>query len=66
MLPQTRYESDDTKYDAIAKELIGTMADQVPMAMIWKPTYDVVMAKSITGFTTWYNYYPDFRDLARD
>ena len=66
LLTTARYEADDAKYDTIARKLIGIMADQVPMAMIWKPTYDVVMAKNISGFTTWYNYYPDVRDLSRD
>ncbi|TNC07301.1 ABC transporter substrate-binding protein [Methylobacterium terricola] len=66
LLPQARYEPDQAKYDALARKLIGIAADQVPMAMIWKPSYDVVMNKSITGFTTWYNYYPDLRDLRRE
>jgi peptide/nickel transport system substrate-binding protein len=65
MLPKARYEPDQAKYDAMAERMIGLMAEDVPMAMLWKPTYDVLTAASITGFTTRYNYYPDLRDLAR-
>jgi len=65
ILPQARYEPDQAKYDAMAKRMIGIMADQVPMVMLWKPTFDVVTARNITGFTTRYNYYPDLRDLSR-
>ncbi|WP_453957124.1 ABC transporter substrate-binding protein [Amorphus suaedae] len=65
LLPKARYEADQAKYDAIAKKLIGMAADQVPMALLWQPTQDVVMGKDIDGFTTWYHYYVDIRDLER-
>ncbi|MGX1097741.1 peptide/nickel transport system substrate-binding protein [Amorphus sp. MBR-141] len=65
LLPQARYEADQAKYDAIAEKLIGMAADQVPMALLWQPTQDVVMGKDIDGFTTWYHYYVDVRDLER-
>ena len=65
LLSRARYEVDAARYDAIAREMIGIMADQVPMAMIWQPSYDVAMAQGITGFTTWYDYMPDVRDLSR-
>jgi len=65
MLPKARFEPDQAKYDAMAERMIGIMADEVPMAMLWKPTYDVLTTTGITGFTTRYNYYPDLRDLAR-
>ncbi|MEF2074056.1 ABC transporter substrate-binding protein [Consotaella aegiceratis] len=63
MLPKARYEADQAKYDAIAKKVIGLAAEEVPMAMLWQPTQDVVMSKDLTGFTTWYHYYVDLRDL---
>ncbi len=66
LLPQARYEADERKYEALARKLVGLAADQVPMAFIVKPSYDVVMDRKISGFTTWYHYYPDFRDLKRD
>ncbi|MGX1098785.1 peptide/nickel transport system substrate-binding protein [Amorphus sp. MBR-141] len=65
LLPQARYEADQAKYDAIAEKLIGIAADQVPMALLWQPTQDVVMGEDIVGFTTWYHYYVDVRDLKR-
>ena len=36
------------------------------MAFILKPSYDVAMGNGVSGFTTWYHYYPDLRDLRRD
>jgi len=66
LLPEARAEADQARYDALAKTLIATAADQVPMALLWQPTQDVVMGKDITGFTTWYHYYVDVRDLERN
>lgn len=66
LLPQARYEADQTKYDTIAKRVIGLAAEEVPMAMLWQPTQNVVMGADIDGFKTWYNYYVDPRDLKRN
>lgn len=66
LLPQARYEADEGRYEALARKLVGLAADQVPMAFILKPSYDVALSRKISGFTTWYHYYPDLRDLRRD
>lgn len=66
LLPRTRYEADEGRYEALAKKLVGLAADDVPMAFILKPSYDVVVGRKISGFTTWYHYYPDLRDLKSD
>ncbi|MDB5511823.1 MAG: transporter substrate-binding protein [Enterovirga sp.] len=66
LLPQARSEPDAARYDAIARRLVAIAAAEVPMAMIVQPSYDVVTARTIKGFTTWYNYYPDLRDLTRE
>lgn len=65
ILPEARTMADQAGYDALARKLIGIAADQVPMALLWQPTQDVVMGKDIDGFTTWYHYYVDVRDLER-
>ena len=65
ILPEARTMADQAGYDALARKLIGIAADQVPMALLWQPTQDVVMGKDIVGFTTWYHYYVDVRDLER-
>lgn len=66
LLPEARGEANQTRYDDLARKLIGLAADQVPMALLWQPTQDVVMGKDISGFTTWYHYYVDVRDLERN
>ncbi|MGI4951920.1 MAG: ABC transporter substrate-binding protein [Janthinobacterium lividum] len=65
LLPQARFEPDPARADAIAARLIGILADQVPMAPIGQPSFDVVIARGLRGFTTWPIYYPDLRDLVR-
>ncbi|WP_367193811.1 ABC transporter substrate-binding protein [Amorphus sp. 3PC139-8] len=65
LLPKARFEPDQAAYDTLAKEMIAIAADQVPMAFLWQPTQDVVMGTDIDGFTTWYHYYIDVRDLKR-
>ncbi|WP_018700717.1 ABC transporter substrate-binding protein [Amorphus coralli] len=65
LLPKARYEADQAAYDAVAKRLIALAAEEVPMAFLWQPTQDVVLGKDIEGFTTWYHYYVDVRDLQR-
>jgi len=65
LLPQARSETDPVRADAIAARLIGLLADQVPMALIGQPSFDVAVARGLRGFTTWPIYYPDLRDLVR-
>jgi len=65
LLPQARFEANTEKYDAIAKKLIGLLAEEVPMVTLWQPTQDVAMVPSIGGFTTWYHYSIDIRDFVR-
>jgi peptide/nickel transport system substrate-binding protein len=65
ILPQARYEPDQAKYDALARKLIGIMAEEMPMVMLWQPTLDVVMARDLQGLTVWCTYNTDARDLSR-
>lgn len=66
LLPRAREEADEARSDALARKLVGLAAADVPMAFILKPSYDVVMGKGISGFTTWPHYSPDLRDLKRN
>lgn len=66
LIEEARFEPDPETYDRLAKEMIAIAADEVPMALLWQPTQDVVMGADIDGFTTWYHYYVDVRDLGRD
>ena len=65
ILPRARSEVNDIEYDKLARQLIGIMADQIPMATIWQPSTDVALADGITGLSTLYNFYPDLRALFR-
>lgn len=65
LLPRARFARGDAEYGELARRLVGLMADQVPMATIWQPSYDVAIAKGIAELATLYNYYPDLRTLSR-
>ncbi|MFD2238063.1 ABC transporter substrate-binding protein [Aureimonas populi] len=65
ILPRARFEADQAAYEEDARRLVGLLAEEVPMTYFWKQTLDVVMAPSIEGFTAWYHYNVDFRDLSR-
>lgn len=65
ILPQARYEHDQAKYDALTKRLIGIMAEEAPMVMLWQPSLDVVMTHDLAGLTVWCTYNIDARDLSR-
>ncbi len=65
LLPEARAALDPAVHDAAARHLVGRLADQVPVAMLWQPSYDVVTDRGIAGFTTSIMYYPDLRDPVR-
>lgn len=65
LLSAMRDEPDQARYDAMARRMIGLLAGEVPMALLWGPSFEVVTARAVTGFATRYNHYPDLRDLAR-
>jgi peptide/nickel transport system substrate-binding protein len=65
-LPVLRYEPDAAKYDAEAKRLIGVMAEEEPMVLLWAPTLNIAMSPSLKGFTLWYHRSADFRELSRE
>ena len=62
---QARFETDQAAYDAACREMIGILADQVPLLMLWQPNMDAVMGPAIREFTYQFYRQVDFRDLKR-
>jgi peptide/nickel transport system substrate-binding protein len=62
---QARFEPDPVVYTKLAKRMIVLAAQQVPLVMLWQPSQEAVMAKSIDGFTYWFHRQIDYRDLRR-
>jgi peptide/nickel transport system substrate-binding protein len=60
-----RFETDNTKYDAMCIRMKEIAFEQVPTIMLWQPFVDVIAQKDIAG----YRYMPhrqiDFRTLRR-
>ncbi len=64
-LPKLRYEADQAKFEAESKRLIGLMAEEEPMVLLWQPTLNIAMSQTLKGFTLWYHRSADFRELSR-
>ncbi|WP_159996724.1 ABC transporter substrate-binding protein [Roseomonas sp. 18066] len=60
-----RFETDQAAYDAACREMIGILAEQVPLLMLWQPNMDAVMGPAIQNFTYQFYRQVDFRDLKR-
>ncbi|ONG53508.1 ABC transporter substrate-binding protein [Pseudoroseomonas deserti] len=60
-----RFETDQAAYDAACREMIGILAEQVPLLMLWQPNMDAVMAANLRDFTYQFYRQVDFRDLKR-
>ncbi|WP_198670747.1 ABC transporter substrate-binding protein [Oceanicella sp. SM1341] len=65
LLPEARFEPDAEAYEAIATRLVELVAEEVPMAPLWRPVQDIALAEGLEGYTTNYFYKADFRQLSR-
>ncbi|QEL22919.1 ABC transporter substrate-binding protein [Bosea sp. F3-2] len=62
---EARYERDQAVYDQKVKQIIKRFQEAVPIAMLWHPNHDAVIAKNIQGYTYYYHRGADYRDLRR-
>lgn len=60
-----RYERDQAKYDQRVNQIIKRFKEAAPIAMLWHPNHDAVIAKNIEGYTYYYHRGADYRDLRR-
>lgn len=62
---QIRFETDKTVYETQARRIVKLIKEEVPVAMLWHPSHDAVIAKNIEGYTYWFHRGADYRDLKR-
>jgi peptide/nickel transport system substrate-binding protein len=60
-----RYETDQAKYDAMMVEVIKRYVAANPLALLWHPNHDAVVAKNVEGYTYWFHRGADYRYLKR-
>src|SRR5579872_5289021 len=62
---QARFEPDKAKYDEESLKLNAIHDAILPQIMLWQPSQDAVMAKSLDGYTYQFHRQVDYRDLSR-
>lgn len=62
---KARFELDQAAYEKLCRQMIGIMARETPIVMLWQPNQDAVMTRSIEGYTYQYHRQVDYRDLRR-
>lgn len=60
-----RYERDQAKYNERVLQIIKRYQEATPIALLWQPNHDAVIAKNIQGYTYYYHRGADYRDLHR-
>ena len=62
---EARFELDQAAFDDKMKKVIDLFVENVPVALLWQPSHDAVIAKNIEGYTYWFHRGADYRDLKR-
>ena len=65
LLKDVRYENDPAKYDAMVKDMITMVMQDVPVIMLWQPNQDVVFGPKLSGFDYMFHRQLEFRYLAK-
>lgn len=63
---KARYEQNAQAYDDLSSQLIVIVNEDMPIAPLWQPFLDAVMAPDINGYTYWFHRQLDYRQLTRD
>ncbi len=66
LVEKTRYETDQAAYDADILRMIELVKQDVPIILLWHPSLDVGLAKSVAGYSYTFHRQLDLRPLARD
>lgn len=65
LVGKTRYETDPAVYETEVKRMIELVKDEVPIILLWHPSLDLGMAKSVEGYSFAFHRQLDFRPLRR-
>lgn len=65
LVEKTRYETDKAVYDADILRMIELVKEEVPIILLWHPTLDVGLAKSVENYSYTFHRQLDLRPLSR-
>lgn len=65
LVEKTRFETDKKAYDADVKRMITLAKEEVPIILLWQPTLDTGMQKSIDGYEYEFHRQLELRTLKR-
>lgn len=65
LLEQARWETDRATYDTLIRRAIAIAFSEVPLAMLWLPSFEVGIQPDLQGFTYYIHGQVDFRPLTR-
>ena len=65
LVDKTRYETDQAVYDADIKRMIELVKEEIPIILLWHPSLDTGMVKSVENYSYTFHRQLDFRPLTR-
>lgn len=65
LVEKTRYETDQAVYDADVKRMIELVKEDIPIILLWHPTLDTGMAKTVADYSYIFHRQLDMRPLKR-
>lgn len=65
LVDKTRYETDQAVYDADIKRMIELVKNEIPIILLWHPSLDIGMVKSVGNYSYTFHRQLDFRPLHR-
>lgn len=65
ILEKARWETDKAVYDRLMRQAIAIVFREVPVALLWLPSFEVAMQPDVTSFTYYIHGQVDFRPITR-
>jgi peptide/nickel transport system substrate-binding protein len=65
LVEKTRFETDKTAYEGEVKRMITLAKEDVPIILLWQPTLDTGMQKSVDGYKYLFHRQLELRTLKR-
>ena len=65
LVAKTRFETERPAYDADVRRMIGLAKQEVPIILLWQPSLDTGMLRSVDGYKYEFHRQLDFRTLKR-
>ena len=66
LIESARFETNPKKYEATVKTMVNLLYTDLPRIPLAQPVMDVVMNKSVKGYTYWFHVQPDYRQISKE